>query len=110
MQNARMPTSANLIQIVTTALASATTRSGPHLVCKPGCYQCCIGVFPIAHQDAARLIEGLATLEQTDQEKAARIQARLPDSLTPLDPWFPADTATAIPNQAHEAPTLFYQC
>jgi Fe-S-cluster containining protein len=107
MQNARMPTSANLIQIVTTALASATTRSGPHLVCKPGCYQCCIGVFPIAHQDAARLLEGLATLEQTDPEKAARIQARVADSLTRLDPWFPGDIATGILNEDYEAAILF---
>jgi Fe-S-cluster containining protein len=85
-----------LIQIVTTALADATARSGPHLVCRPGCYQCCIGVFPIAHEDAARLREGLAILEQTDPEKAARIHARVADSLTHLDPWFPGDRATGI--------------
>ncbi len=85
-----------LIQIVTTALADSTARSGPHLVCRPGCYQCCIGVFPIAHEDAARLREGLAILEQTDPEKAARIHARVQDSLTRLDPWFPGDRTTGI--------------
>ena len=97
----------NLIQIVTTALPSATVRSGPHLVCRPGCYQCCIGVFPIAHEDAARLRESLATLEQTDPEKAARIHARVADSLTRLDPWFPGDIATGILNEDYEAAILF---
>ena len=79
----------DLIQIVTAALASATLRSGPHLVCRPGCTQCCIGVFPIAQQDAARLREGLASLTQTDPARAARIHARVAASLTRLDPWFP---------------------
>ena len=53
-----------LIQIVDAALAAAYQRGGHHLVCHPGCYQCCIGVFPIAHEDAARLREGLATLNK----------------------------------------------
>jgi Fe-S-cluster containining protein len=96
-----------LIQIVDTALASATARSGAHLVCKPGCSQCCIGVFPIAHEDAARLREGLALLEQTDPEKAARIHARVANSLTRLDPWFPGDLHTGILNEDCEAAILF---
>jgi Fe-S-cluster containining protein len=97
----------DLIQIVTTALADATARSGPHLVCRPGCYQCCIGVFPIAHEDAARLREGLATLEQTDPAKAARIHARVADSLTRLDPWFPGDRTTGILAEDYEQTILF---
>jgi Fe-S-cluster containining protein len=96
-----------LLQIVDAALASATLRSGPHLVCKPGCSQCCIGVFPIAHEDAARLREGLQALFQTDPEKAARIRAKVADSLTRLDPWFPGDLATGILNEDHEAAILF---
>jgi Fe-S-cluster containining protein len=97
----------DLIQIVDAALADATTRSGPHLVCKPGCYQCCIGVFPIPHEDAARLREGLTLLEQTDPQKAARIRARVSESLTKLDPWFPGDIATGILNEDYEAAILF---
>ena len=97
----------DLIQIVTTALASATQRSGPHLVCRPGCYQCCIGVFPISHEDAHRLREGLTILESTDPEKATRIRARVSDSLTRLDPWFPGDIATGILNDDYEAAILF---
>ncbi len=97
----------DLIQIVDTAVADAYRRGGPHLVCHPGCSQCCIGVFPIAHQDAARLREGLASLEQTDPEKAARIHTRVKDSLTRLDPWFPGDLTTGILNDDHEAAILF---
>jgi Fe-S-cluster containining protein len=96
-----------LIQIVDAAVAHAYQRGGPHLVCKPGCSQCCIGVFPISHEDAARLREGLALLEKSDPEKAARIHARVADSLTRLDPWFPGDRATGILNQDHEAAILF---
>jgi Fe-S-cluster containining protein len=96
-----------LIQIVDTAVADAYQRGGSHLVCHPGCSQCCIGVFPIAHEDAARLREGLEALEQTDPAKAARIHARVKDSLTRLDPWFPGDLTTGILNEDHEAAILF---
>jgi Fe-S-cluster containining protein len=97
----------DLIQIVTAALASATARSGEHLVCRPGCSQCCIGVFPIAQQDAVRLREGLELLAQTDPARAARIRARVAEALTRLDPWFPGDLATGILREDHEAAILF---
>jgi Fe-S-cluster containining protein len=97
----------DLIQIVDAALASATARSGPHLVCRPGCTQCCIGVFPIAHEDAARLRDGLEHLTQTDPEKSHRIQVRVKESLTRLDPWFPGDVATGILSEDDDQTTLF---
>jgi Fe-S-cluster containining protein len=97
----------DLIQIVDAALASATLRSGAHLVCRPGCTQCCIGVFPISQQDAARLREGLASLTQTDPARAARIQTRVTASLTRLDPWFPGDRATGILSEDEQSTTLF---
>jgi Fe-S-cluster containining protein len=97
----------SLIQIVDTAVGDAYRRGGHHLVCHPGCSQCCIGVFPIAHQDAARLREGLAALDQTDPERAARIRTRVATSLTRLDPWFPGDRTTGILNEDHEGAILF---
>ncbi len=97
----------DLIQIVDAALADCTARSGHHLACHPGCSQCCIGVFPIAHQDADRLRTGLLALEESDPEKAARIHARVADSLTRLDPWFPGDLATGILGEDYEAAILF---
>jgi Fe-S-cluster containining protein len=96
-----------LVQIVDIAVADAYRRGGDHLVCHPGCSQCCIGVFPIAHEDAHRLREGLAALEQTDPQKAARVHKRVADSLTRLDPWFPGDRTTGILNEDHEAAILF---
>jgi Fe-S-cluster containining protein len=97
----------DLIQIVTAALASATARSGQHLVCRPGCSQCCIGVFPIAHEDAARLRDGLDLLTHSDPERSQRIQQRVANSLTRLHPWFPGDTVTGILNEDDEAAILF---
>lgn len=97
----------DLIQIVDAALASAAARSGHHLVCKPGCSQCCIGVFPIAHEDAARLREGLRILEQTDPAKAGRISARVAGSLTRLRFLFPGDSTTGILAEDYENSFLF---
>jgi Fe-S-cluster containining protein len=96
-----------LVQIVDAALADSVRRSSHHLVCKPGCSQCCIGVFPIAHEDAARLCEGLEALAQTDPERAARIRKRVADSLTRLDPWFPGDQHSGILDEDYEAAILF---
>ena len=96
-----------LIQIVDAAVADAYRRGGSHLVCHPGCSQCCIGVFPIAHQDAARLREGLALLTQTDPARAARINARVAASIARLDPWFPGDLSTGILAPDYEENILF---
>jgi Fe-S-cluster containining protein len=97
----------DLIQIVTAALASATARSGEHLVCRPGCTQCCIGVFPISHQDAARLREGLDALTQTDPARANRVRTRIAASIARLDPWFPGDRTTGILSEDDDQTILF---
>jgi Fe-S-cluster containining protein len=97
----------DLIQIVDAALVSATMRSGPHLVCRPGCTQCCHGVFPISQQDAVRLRDGLHVLEQTDPPRTARIRSRTAESLARLAPLFPGDLTTGILDQDYEASFLF---
>jgi Fe-S-cluster containining protein len=97
----------SLVQIVEIAVADAYRRGGAHLVCHPGCSQCCIGVFPIAQEDAARLREGLVMLEDADPERANRVRARVRESLTRLDPWFPGDLANGVLNEDHEAAILF---
>jgi Fe-S-cluster containining protein len=96
-----------LTQIANAAVADAYQRGGANLVCHPGCSQCCIGVFPIAHEDAARLREGLSVLEQTDPARAARVHTRVAQSLTRLDPWFPGDRTTGILHEDYEAAILF---
>ena len=96
-----------LVQIVDTTVADAYQRGGHHLACHPGCSQCCIGVFPISQQDAARLREALITLEQTNLEKFQRIRARVNESATRLTPHFPGDTQTGILNPDFESSELF---
>ncbi len=102
-----MPSGCGLIQIVDAAVADAYQRGGHHLVCKPGCSQCCIGVFPIAHEDTARLREGLTALEQTDPARAQRIRTRAADSLAGLAALFPGDSTTGILNEDYESSPLF---
>ncbi len=97
----------SLIQIVDVALASATERGGTYLACRPGCSQCCVGVFPIAQQDGARLREGIAAMEARDPERAARIRARVAASLAHIDPWFPGDSASGVLAEDYESVILF---
>jgi Fe-S-cluster containining protein len=99
--------SENLIQIVDAALISATQRGGHHLVCRPGCSQCCVGVFPIAQQDAARLRDGLRLLEDEDSARAAHIRERVAASVARLEPWFPGDVASGVLAEDYESTILF---
>ena len=87
-----------LIQIVNSALADAFQKSAKWLACKPGCSQCCVGVFAINQVDAIRLRKGLADLEQQDPERAARIRERVKASVARLSPEFPGDTTTGLLN------------
>jgi len=64
------------IQIVDAAMAEAVRKSGHWLVCRPGCWECCVGPFPISERDAARLRQGLAELQTSDPARAARVLKR----------------------------------
>ena len=85
-----------LIQIVDAALAEAARRSGEWLVCRPGCTQCCIGVFPISQLDAARLRDGLDALDAADPPRAAAVRERARQSVARLAVGFPGDVLTSI--------------
>ena len=85
-----------LIQIVDAALADAARRSGEWLVCRPGCTQCCIGVFAVNQLDAARLQQGLARMEKTDPLRAGRIRERARDSVERLAAEFPGNAKTGL--------------
>lgn len=87
-----------LIQIVNSALADTFQKSGKWLACKPGCSQCCVGVFAINQLDAIRLRKGLAELEQRDPQRATRILERARASIARLSPDFPGDPATGLLN------------
>lgn len=97
----------SLIQIVDAALAGATRRSGEWLVCRPGCTQCCIGVFPINQLDAVRLRRGLAELEKSSPERAARVRERAQDAVRRLSPDFPGDPARGLLEESEEAEARF---
>jgi Fe-S-cluster containining protein len=79
-----------LIRIVDAALAEAARKSGPWLVCRPGCTECCMGPFPITQLDARRLREGLAELERHDRQRAARIRERARQAVATDDEPCPA--------------------
>ncbi|HVR26313.1 MAG TPA: YkgJ family cysteine cluster protein [Candidatus Polarisedimenticolia bacterium] len=96
-----------LIQIVDSALADVARRSGEWLVCRPGCTQCCIGVFPINQLDAARLREGLAELESRSPDRAELVRARARGAVTRLSPDFPGNAITGLLDEGDEAKRRF---
>ena len=96
-----------LIQIVDAALADTARRSGEWLVCRPGCTQCCVGVFAINQLDAIRLQQGLADLEKTDPQRARRIRERARDSIQRLSAEFPGNANTGVLNEGPEAEERF---
>ncbi|HEY4841261.1 MAG TPA: YkgJ family cysteine cluster protein [Terriglobales bacterium] len=85
-----------LIQIVDAALTDAARRSGAWLACRPGCTQCCVGVFAIHQLDALRLQQGIAELEKLNPERAQRIRTRAQDSIERLSAQFPGDVKTGV--------------
>lgn len=105
----RFPASADhkLIQIVDAALADATRKSGSWLACRPGCTQCCIGVFPINQLDALRLNRGLRKLGKDSPQRAAAIRERARESIARLSPDFPGNPVTGILDDSEEAADRF---
>jgi Fe-S-cluster containining protein len=85
-----------LIQIVDAAMAEAARKSGAWLVCRPGCYSCCLGLFPISQLDAARLQRGLAELATSDPARAIRVQERARDQSERISRDFPGASIQAL--------------
>jgi Fe-S-cluster containining protein len=96
-----------LVQILDAALADATRRSGDFLVCRPGCTQCCIGVFAINPLDAARLQAGLEDLTRSDPARATRVRQRAKQSIARISPDFPGDLATGLLCESKRAQRKF---
>lgn len=85
-----------LVQIVDAALLDAEWRSGDRLICRPGCTPCCIGVFAIDQLDMLRLRDGLAHLDTTDPERAARVRQRARESWERVASKFPGDVHSGV--------------
>jgi Fe-S-cluster containining protein len=96
-----------LIQIVDSALAEATRRSGKWLACRPGCTQCCIGVFSINQLDALRLRRGLADLALRAPGRAAAVRARARDAVARFSKDFPGDPASGLLDEGDDAAERF---
>jgi Fe-S-cluster containining protein len=108
MSSRRLPAGDKaLIQIVDAALADASRRSGEWLVCRPGCTQCCVGVFAINQLDAVRLQQGLAALEKSDPQRALRIRQRARASVSRLSADFPGNAKTGVLDEGREAEECF---
>lgn len=89
-------TDARLIQIVDAALAETARKSGAWLACRPGCTQCCVGVFAINQLDAARLRRGMAKLQRTHPKRAVKVRKRARESVARLAADFPGDAKTGL--------------
>jgi Fe-S-cluster containining protein len=96
-----------LVQIVDAAFGDAAQRSGKWLLCRPGCTQCCIGVFEINQLDAMRLRRGLAELKKKDPERAKRVQERARESVQRLGPEFPGDVKSGVLSDDEKAQATF---
>jgi Fe-S-cluster containining protein len=96
-----------LVQIVDAALADVTRRSGAWLVCRPGCTQCCIGVFAINQLDALRLRRGLDDLAKSAPERAERVRERARVAVERLAPEFPGDPASGLLDESDEGAERF---
>jgi Fe-S-cluster containining protein len=72
-------------------MAEAVRRSGTWLACRPGCFECCIGAFPITRSDARRLEEGLAVLSVADPRRAERVRQRAREAVVRICREFPGD-------------------
>jgi Fe-S-cluster containining protein len=98
---------ASLLRIIDDALADAARRSGEHLVCRPGCTQCCHGAFAISSLDALRLRAGMETLAATQPAVAAAVTQRAQAYLEEYGPSFPGDPMTGILGASEEEQACF---
>jgi Fe-S-cluster containining protein len=96
-----------LVQIVDSALADAARRSGKWLVCRPGCTQCCVGVFAINQLDAVRLREGVAQLEESAPERAQLVRERAREAASRLSKDFPGNPTTGLLDEGEDAEQRF---
>jgi Fe-S-cluster containining protein len=101
------PRDSELVQIVDAAFAEAARKSGDWLKCKPGCTQCCIGVFAINQLDAARLRQGMRELETRSRETAAAVRERAQAFIERFGDQFPGDPRTSILYKDRESKRRF---
>jgi Fe-S-cluster containining protein len=77
-------------------MAGSARRAEVHLVCRPGCTECCIGPFSITQLDAERLLRGLRDLESRDAKRAAAVCKRAAGAARELSRGFPGEARTGV--------------
>jgi Fe-S-cluster containining protein len=80
-----------LFPMIDAALADAANRSGDRLACRPGCHQCCVGVFVVSELDVQAL---QGALDAAEPGLAERIRGRVAASRNRLRSDFPGDAAS----------------
>jgi Fe-S-cluster containining protein len=88
-------------------MTEAARKGGDWVVCRMGCCECCIGVFPIAQSDARRLRHGLGELERIDPMRAANVSRRSREAVARYCADFPGDAATGILGEDAESQNRF---
>lgn len=78
------------------AFDDSAGRSGPWLLCRAGCNQCCTGIFAISMLDRARLQRGFDALRRSDAAHAQRVQHRVHVYRASLSADYPGDPQTGI--------------
>jgi Fe-S-cluster containining protein len=101
---ARPAGDSQLVQIVDAALAEASDRAGSWLACRPGCTQCCHGVFAINALDEARLREALHAAAPSALEA---VQRRAQAWVAEFGAEFPGDRVTGILGTSEEDQARF---
>jgi len=86
----------HLLELVDAAFADSARRSGEHLVCHPGCTQCCHGAFAISPLDALRLRTGMAQLRLNQPDLAAAIEQRAQAYIATYAADFPGNITTGL--------------
>jgi Fe-S-cluster containining protein len=89
----------HLIQIVDAAMAEAVARSGHWLACRLGCFDCCLGPFPITQLDAVRLCDGLRGFDENDPARAARVRQRAQAAIERMRRAYPNDPVRSVLEQ-----------
>jgi len=92
---------------VDAALADAGRRAGEHLVCRPGCTQCCHGAFAIDALDALRLQTAMKSMTTAEPQRAARLEARARAYVAEFGVGFPGDAVTGVLGDSEEDAAAF---
>jgi len=85
-----------LVQIMNASFAEAAKRAGTHLLCRPGCSQCCHGAFVLSPLDALRLSAGMEALRESNRDLAREVEHRASMWMVEHESTFPGNFETGI--------------